>query len=334
MMWGMKCAALLAVVATSMGGCSTFEGYPLSPGTQGRTLDKIEPMLFDALKAYSQPDTDKFETRNNLVRFRMAEIDYEYQEFEKNLHAENVRGSVYTDWATTALTAAVPAVSNVSTKDTLSGLATILASGKSTYDNKVLLQATMPALIAEMRARRTNLRTEIFKRMNYSPEQYDIYTAWSNLDDYYTAGTIPSAIASLNSKAGENLAWAERDSAIREISTPPPPSIEPVTTTTPTVNTTSPIEEGRRESATVAPPVTSSGAGFDNPPTHSYTQPTGNISDPLAEIKKWLEANPTRNIPTLINWLKRDPARPQVTNEFLKPKYESLQRQAIADLVK
>lgn len=324
MMWGMKCAAVLAVVATSVGGCSTFEGYPLSPGTQGRTLGKIEPMLFDALKAYSQPDTDKFETRNNLVRFRMAEIDYEYQEFEKNLHAENVRGSVYTDWATTALTAAVPAVSNISTKDTLSGLATILASGKSTYDNKVLLQATMPALIAEMRARRTNLRAEIFKRMNYSPEQYDIYTAWSNLEDYYTAGTIPSAIASLNSKAGENLAWAERDSAIREISTPPPPSIQPVT----------PPIEGRPESATPVSPVTSSGAEFDNPPTRSYRPPAGNISNPLAEIKKWLEANPTRNIPTLINWLKQDPARPQVTNEFLKPKYESLQRQAIADIVK
>ncbi|MDD5393940.1 MAG: hypothetical protein PHE17_13050 [Thiothrix sp.] len=334
-------------LSLSLGACSTFEGYPDPPVGGAKSLKEIDGLLYEALQRYSQ-ESDPFirqEIRNSLTRQRMVEIDFSYQQFEQNLHAENVRGSVYTDWASTALTAAIPATGSTHSKNVLSGLSTVLTTSKTTYDNKVLMQATMPALVSEMRASRAWQRADILKKLNQPVNSYDIYAAWSDLNDYYLAGTLPGAISALNSAASSKRARAEHiGDAIRGpeslelnsvLATPPTPpmSAEDVPSD---YFAGSPDSMGE-EAVAVTPDgvtagTTEGGGSFVTPPTSARHIPS-NVKGTSLVLQTWLDKNAGKNIPLLMGWLKQDPSRPQVTNDFLyKSKHEALRQQAITEL--
>lgn len=208
----MQVETTLAITALlfSVSACSTFQGYPQRPGSPGNTLAEREPIFNEYVTQYAVADraTQK-QLRNDLVRRRMVEIDLVYQRFEKKIHVEGVRANAYSQWVSNFLDGATGFVSNLGNAQALTAASLFVSNGKTTFDNATLVSSTMPALISEMKASRAHVKTQIIRRMKASSNEYDIYSAWSDLSDYYIAGTIPSAIASLNAKAKKAQSQAE-----------------------------------------------------------------------------------------------------------------------------
>jgi len=208
----MRLRATLTIVCLcfSVSACSTFQGYPKKPGSPGNTLAEREPIFNEYLTKYAVADQlEQKQLRNDLVRRRMAEIDFVYQNFEKKIHVESVRADAYSQWASNFLDGATGFVSNLGNAQALTAASLFISNGKTTFDNAALVSSTMPALIAEMKASRAHLKTQIIRRIKASANEYDIYSAWSDLNEYYIVGTIPSAIASLNAKAKKAQTQAE-----------------------------------------------------------------------------------------------------------------------------
>lgn len=201
---------LIISILFSVSACSTFQGYPKKPGSPGHTLAEREPILDAYLTKYVEADPLKQkELRNDLVRRRMAEVDFVYQSFETKIHVEGVRANAYSQWLSNFLDGATGFVTNLGNAQALTAASLFISNGKTTFDNAALISSTMPALIAEMKASRARLKTQIIRRMKAPANEYDIYLAWSDLNEYYIAGTIPSAIASLNAKAKKDQTHAE-----------------------------------------------------------------------------------------------------------------------------
>lgn len=201
------------MLTISLAGCSTFEGYPDSVSSSGILLEQPDKYLSDQLDDYERAGEDqRWYIRNNLVRRRMIIIDSAYEQFERDLYVQNLRGGVYTDWSTNLLTTMGPVTDHIPTRNLLSGMAAILSNGKAVYEANVLTKSTMSALISEMRAARTKTRDQIRQKSGLPPSQYDLYDALQDLDSYTAAGSLPSAIASLTATAAKNEQAAEKSS--------------------------------------------------------------------------------------------------------------------------
>lgn len=225
-----KCFTLAWLVTFPLSGCAPFEGYPdpaaLPPNV---VLGQVDKDLDKQLTAYEKADeAGRWQVRNNLIRRRMIITDVAYGQFEKDLYVQNLRGTVYTDWIGNILTVAGPATNNIPTRNALSGMSAVLASGKATYEADVLTKGTMPALISEMRAERTKVRDQIRQKSGLPPAQYDLYDALQDLNSYKVAGTLPSALAELTATATKNEQDAEKGShQAQTVGVPeaaPPPS--------------------------------------------------------------------------------------------------------------
>jgi hypothetical protein len=195
-----------------LSGCAGFQGYPAMPGIYNgvdNSLTTRDPWYAKSLKDYEN-SADQKKARNNIVQTRMAEIDIVYQDFEASLYKGNVKANVYTEWAVLALTAGATASAVEETKTALAALAAGLVGGKAAYDKNALFERTMPALISQMRAKRNEVKANIFLRMQLPVDIYGIYMAKADLDDYYIAGSIPGAIADLTASAGTALQDSEK----------------------------------------------------------------------------------------------------------------------------
>ncbi|WP_287602345.1 hypothetical protein [Thiothrix sp.] len=352
--------SLSAVLGLSLvlSACSTFEGYPDPPSGRTDALENIDKVLHQTLQHYSQEGDEirRQDIRNALMRQRMVEIDFAYQAFEKKLHSENLRGSVYTDWASTALTAAVPGTSGSHSKNVLAGLSTFLTTSKSIYDSKVLAESTMPALIAEMRTSRAKSRGELLKRLQSPVGEYDIYSAWSDLNRYYEAGTLPSAITALNSAAisRSTIADTENDQtpiaeslALDSLLLTAPSETAPVTDVRDSPNDAdnavhdvvnvitpaSPTLPAHVTEPIPTPAPDSLRPARPNPPSSTHTPI--DMSKPAETLRTWIDGN-TNNLFALEDWLKEQ-GQGMFVPKFLKDSSASnkeLQRKAITTLMK
>ncbi|MBU1722927.1 MAG: hypothetical protein KJ892_03615 [Gammaproteobacteria bacterium] len=328
-MSGKKYSILLVTIALSFTGCSTFEGYPADSSLQSATsLKALDEDLDNWVTQYEDADhSQRSSVRNNLLRRRMIMTDLAYEQFEKSIYVQNLRGTVYTDWTTNLLTSAGPATDHIPTRNMLSGLSTVLSGGKAIYESNVISKGVMSALIAEMRTSRAEVRNRIRERTDLGADQYDLYDALADLNDYKVAGSIPSAIASLNARASDeqNTVEATSDRSIRAsglgryapqtdtgavIESQDPftnPDIPAVSEPAPQ-NTTPPIVD----TAVVSPPGT--------PPDYIPPTTTGSYSSTQEDFSKWVQKPENRL--TLEKWLR--PKRISVEDFLTKDKYENL----------
>ena len=221
-----KSGLLALVVAFAFVGCAGLRQFPEVPqdykmalegldADYAATLDTIYgkdglPSTVDATKARL--------LRNRMMERRMAVIDAYYKEFQAGLVKENVRADFFLSLIGIGVGAAGSLVAETASQ-ILSAVSGGLAGGQAAYGKAVLYDKAMSALVAQMQASRKVIAADIFQRWNEDIEQYPMWMARTDLENYYFAGSLPGAILATAADAKEKDARAE-DKLLRLRSNP------------------------------------------------------------------------------------------------------------------
>lgn len=203
---------LAVVLAGALAGCTAIQAFPKREVPADTALEGN--LLFvpqDVLTRYYAADTPakKKAVRDEFVTRRMTKIDYRFFNFLTQLRTESTAAALGVDLSVLGLSAAGSVLSPGNVTQILAATSGALTGARTSYEKNVLLEQTVNALIAQMRASRAQIRTRIFSRL--SKAEYSLPFVQADLQEYYFAGTIPGAIAAVTEGAGVVAAQAERD---------------------------------------------------------------------------------------------------------------------------
>ena len=143
--------------------------------------------------------------RNLVVSARLHLTDIYYQRFVQALYAQRRSRNVLLESLGLGLTAAASVVGGQATIQALSATATGVGGLNATLDAELYYDQTLPAIIAQMEAGRQQAKARILQGIQRPDEQYTLFTALSDLDDYYRSGSLIGAIAGITQESGVAL---------------------------------------------------------------------------------------------------------------------------------
>lgn len=164
--------------------------------------------------------------RNGMISEIMMIVDHNYHNYAGNLVAGRAKSDFYFDTARTALETASTLFVPTDTKSILSALATVSGAVKDSAESSFYFEQTGPALIGLMQADRATIETEIIGKRQQDYPDYTVADAMRDLGAYYRAGTMASAVNSLNNTVTEEksiakiLLDAEKINAAKKAATP------------------------------------------------------------------------------------------------------------------
>ena len=208
-------AGLVSLAVAGMGGCLRVAPKMSKPlasmapiSYSGSALD-ADVKGYHAAVAAGQMDAAKID-RNQIVFRVMAQIDAAYGEFELILSTRRAGAQTGGDAAQLGLTAAATVVGASGVKDILTATATALQGTRLSFDKNFFEQKTTEALVSQMRATRKNLQAQVLLSLSTRDvNSYPLEAAWIDVVNYYYAGTIPSALVDIASKAGSDAVTAD-----------------------------------------------------------------------------------------------------------------------------
>jgi hypothetical protein len=281
---------------------------PLITGCTATQLGPNRPITIEEdvanIRILAEPDLTvvgplNVAARNQIVTARMYIADLEYHKYEAKLTRDLQEEGLGATLAILGLTSAATLVDAASTKSILSATATAVTGADKAFSDKVLLSNTIQALQVQMRADRQTQAAVIFAKMATPIDEYTLPMALSDVDKYYQAGTLASALVGLNKTVAnaEQHAMTAHDLAgpngelvtsLKTVANPPP-------TTTRTALSTPVIAN---PIVRVGPPVAPlRGAGqFANRTRPVVADTTITDPDPAAPLERGLQSTKARNI--------------------------------------
>lgn len=135
--------------------------------------------------------------RNNIITTYMYAIDLEYTKYEAALtHEAEAEGfgsaAIVQALSTTGALVAAP------TTHVLSAVTAGVTGLDSAYNQKILLSNAIQNLQTQMRSDRSEQAGYIYANMKCTVAAYPLGMAMSDLEHYYRAGTVPSALIGLS----------------------------------------------------------------------------------------------------------------------------------------
>jgi hypothetical protein len=136
--------------------------------------------------------------RNQIISARMYIADLEYHKYEAKLTRDLQTEGLASTLAVLGLTSSAALITVASTKSILAETAAVVTGADKAFSEKVLLSNTIQALQVQMRIDRQTQAAAILAKMPVSIEEYTLPMALSDVDKYYQAGTLASALVGLN----------------------------------------------------------------------------------------------------------------------------------------
>jgi hypothetical protein len=200
----MSAALLACICLPSLFACAPIQGYPLDPEDTDATLKNLAPYFNGTIEAQyvaAIGDAAKTPLRDAIVYARMRGYDIEFSDFEKALYSESNGVAVGSDLIGLILGGLTATTGNAATKAAL-GAASVGVLGANTAINKDLYyQKTIVALLAQMEANRAKAKLSIALGLGLPDTKYNLFQAYSDLDAYKNAGSIPGAISVITQSA-------------------------------------------------------------------------------------------------------------------------------------
>ena len=148
--------------------------------------------------------------RNRIVYARFYEVDLRYREFERNLLLElrniDLLASIVDLGVDIGGTFAQGDASRI-----LSAISGGISGAQTAFNEEVLFDRTVLALVSQMKDDRATVKLEILFRLNQDMTSYPITAALADIERYRVAGTIPSAIFNLGETAAQNAIISEAE---------------------------------------------------------------------------------------------------------------------------
>ncbi len=215
---------LLLLMSTFITGCTLLNGRPKPPINVEVVAEKLAVKLEEI--DINDIDTNTVIKRNMGITNVLVVIDFRYSEFINNAGLEQRVKSITTDFVLLSLNLAGTAVGGAGIKTLLAALSAGVAGTNMAFDKSVIYETTVPALIMQMNADRTEKYRQILSGMNREIVEYSWAQAVRDLIDYYNAGTLQNAINSIKKNAGNKQVTEEK--AIEKIVMLPKPTAQNV----------------------------------------------------------------------------------------------------------
>jgi hypothetical protein len=203
-------------VLTSTTGC--FRVAPKMPTVLSSPPDiyysaadlKTDVDAYRASLKASKLDEAKTE-RNQIVYRVLAQLDAAYGQFEITLTTSRAGYETAGAAANLGLTAAATLVGAADIKAILAATSTAFQGTQLSFDKNFFAQQTTQALVSQMRASRKTLQAQIIQSLTTKDAvSYPLEAAWTDIIGYYYAGTLPSALVAVTSKAGADDVTADQ----------------------------------------------------------------------------------------------------------------------------
>jgi hypothetical protein len=140
-------------------------------------------------------------------------IDIYYYDFESRLIGTYDALSLGTDLTTLVLNGIGATTESLTTAAALAAASAGVVGANAAVNTDVFYKKTVPGLVAQMRASRGTALVTIKAGLKKSVADYSLDEALGDINTYYVAGTLPSAIAQITAKAGAEQSKADADLA-------------------------------------------------------------------------------------------------------------------------
>ncbi|HTL63599.1 MAG TPA: hypothetical protein VL305_01275 [Pseudolabrys sp.] len=213
-----KCAALgtklttLFTAALLLSGCwGNFIPSLRQPDRLFTADEEIQALRKGHLES---PTPATVEARNDFITSRMYAIDLAYTQYESQLTHESQDIGFLTTVSTLALTGTAALIPVGQTSRVLSGIASGVTGTGAAYNEKILMSNLIQNLEGQMRTDRNDQAAIIYQNMKCDMKSYPVGLALTDLEAYYRAGTLSSALIGLNKTVGkaETMAKANKES--------------------------------------------------------------------------------------------------------------------------
>lgn len=210
--WASTALLLLAVAAA---GCSSLRGTPARYQATDDIVAKIDLKAEEMAQLAVIADSG---VRNHLQNKAMAVIDQRFHAFVRDLAADRADSSAAVSGTTLGASTAGAFVKSVKAKTNYALFAAGVVGAFGIVDKNYFYERTVPALVAAMRASRAKVQLRIKQAQSERIEQYSGVAALQDLEDYYSAGTLLSAISDVTVRAEADAKAALTD--VRELQVP------------------------------------------------------------------------------------------------------------------
>lgn len=197
-------SVILIVLISSLIGCGTIwhGGAPAPSFDVDKDLEQLAKHFGEAdtiAKFYQNPTKEE---RNKFISGRLVMMNIHYIQFLRKMTSEKQFLDSAVDILTLSLNLAGAAVGSAGTKTILSSIAAGVTGSKISVDKNYYYEKTVPALVAEMNAKRKQTLIPILEGIKKDLDDYPFTQAVTDLHNYYFAGTLIGAIQAIQADAG------------------------------------------------------------------------------------------------------------------------------------
>lgn len=204
---------MLGVAAIGLGGCQSLQGYPAPLETPKQALALVQadtqPAAITAYDGITDPALRRTK-RDQIVRARLYAIDVNYDDFVRTVSGQQKTFAIGADLVSAGLTGAATLAKSATTKTHLTTYASAALGVRSTVDKELFYSKTLPAVVSQMDASRKTVLAKITEGLAQPASNYSLVEALSDLQDYYTAGTLNGALNQIAKDAGAKSAVAQQ----------------------------------------------------------------------------------------------------------------------------
>lgn len=170
---------------------------------KGSWLDVIEKCESGEVP---QPECQR--QRNSIMNSLLQVVDYNYAEYEGNLVAGNAKRNFAFGTLGTAIGLADQITDNVNTLKILTAIQTFAGTTNTAVSKEFYFEQTIPALLKAMRSERAEQLANINIGLKSDYEKYPLSRGIREINLYFRAGTLSSAVIQLDTLASAAEAQA------------------------------------------------------------------------------------------------------------------------------
>ena len=203
---------LMAVIV--LGGCTHLRPRSPSPLTVynkqiNKNLSSNWLAQYDAMpEATPAEQATKAAQRNHLLRQFVSSVDHNYYNFETSYYSNKAIEDISGDFIGIALGGATVFTESAHAKTILATVAAAIVGGKASVDAHWYDSRTREAIVMQMHALRDTQLTVIETGMGGSLASYPLDQGILDVQEYYQAGSISSALQAISQTANSNAVTA------------------------------------------------------------------------------------------------------------------------------
>jgi hypothetical protein len=198
---------VLICICLAASGCSSITGAP-KPIID---VDMVAAQYTEDLNNWAKHPPTACGDIRAAANEVLTLMDLRYAKFVDDISVESKTKATLTDITLTGLGLAGTAVGGAEAKTIFNALSAGTAAANTSIDKNFFYEKTLPALVSKMNADRKAQHLLIIQRLQgcSKPGDYLWFEAVHDLTDYYAAGTLLGAIASISKDAGASQVKSE-----------------------------------------------------------------------------------------------------------------------------